>query len=104
MTSERWRHVEALYHSASEREPRRRSAFLDEACHGDEELRGEVEEAPGALLERPVWEAGAASSASFAAGAQIGVYRIEGILGEGGMGAPTRATRSRCCDWACPND
>ena len=43
MTPERWQQVDQLYHSALEREPGQRSAFLVEACAGDEELRCEVE-------------------------------------------------------------
>jgi eukaryotic-like serine/threonine-protein kinase len=62
MTSERWRQIEKLYHAASEREQSQCSAFLDEACHGDQELRAELElllaqeNSPEALLDRPVWE------------------------------------------------
>jgi len=43
MTPERWRRVDELFHSALEREPAERAAFLHEACAGDEALRREVE-------------------------------------------------------------
>ena len=37
------RQIEELYHSAREREPNERAAFLGQACRGDEDLRQEVE-------------------------------------------------------------
>ena len=43
MTPERWQSIERLYHAALERETDEQSAFLAEACAGDEALRGEVE-------------------------------------------------------------
>jgi hypothetical protein len=43
MNQERLRQIEELYRSAREREPGERSAFLAEACRGDEELRRKVE-------------------------------------------------------------
>ena len=43
MSPERWQKIEQLYHTALEREPGERNAFLDEACQGDVELRREVE-------------------------------------------------------------
>src|SRR5436309_11962513 len=43
MEPERWQQIERLYHAALERNPGARTAFLDEACAGDAELRREVE-------------------------------------------------------------
>ncbi|HZI86468.1 MAG TPA: hypothetical protein VFD48_06520, partial [Pyrinomonadaceae bacterium] len=43
MKAERWQQVERLYHSTLAKEVGERSAFLAEACAGDEGLRGEVE-------------------------------------------------------------
>ena len=44
MTPERLQQIEELYHSAREREPGQRAAFLAEACRGDEELRQELDQ------------------------------------------------------------
>jgi len=43
MDSERWQHIERLYHSVLEKKVNERAAFLDQACAGDEGLRREVE-------------------------------------------------------------
>jgi hypothetical protein len=43
MKAERWKRVNDLFQSAVERAPGERAAFLDEACHGDGDLRCEVE-------------------------------------------------------------
>jgi serine/threonine-protein kinase len=57
MSPERWRQIEALFHAALERAPEVRPLFLDEACHGDLELRLEVEsllareQQPGSFLD-----------------------------------------------------
>jgi serine/threonine-protein kinase len=43
MKPERWQQIDRLCHAALEREASERSAFLDEACAGDEEVRTAVE-------------------------------------------------------------
>ena len=43
MNPERWQQIEELYHAALERAESERAGFLEQACGGDEGLRGEVE-------------------------------------------------------------
>src|SRR5262245_13778191 len=105
MEPDRWEQIERLYHSALEREPGDREAFLDEACAGDEALRREVagllacdipsdsfiqspaiEIAARAMAGEPHIEASNKSMWSLIAGSQIGAYRLLEPLGRGGMG------------------
>ena len=44
MTPEHWQRVKQLLQSTLERKPNERSAYLAEACTGDESLRKDVEE------------------------------------------------------------
>ena len=82
ISPERLQKIEQLYHTALEREPGRRSAFLDEACQGDVELRREVE----TLLAQG--DAGGDSTVTMLGpGAQLGPYQIEAPIGAGGMGS-----------------
>ena len=96
MTPKRWQQVEKLYHSALNREPAQRRAFLKEACVGDEGLRQEVEsllahqgEAEG-FIEEPALEVAAKgiadNSTQSLVGLRIGSYKILSLLGVGGMG------------------
>jgi serine/threonine protein kinase len=102
MSPQRWKRIEALYHSARECDPRERDAFLREACAGDEELLVQLkalleqDRSGGEILDRPAMDLLLeADPADMVAGATLGPYRIEGLLGAGGMGQVYRAHDSR---------
>jgi len=97
MNNERWQEVERLYHSTLARDEHERTAFLVQACAGDEALRREVESLialePHAaeFIELPAVEVVAGMmarehSAQIAAGDRFNQYRIISHLGAGGMG------------------
>ena len=96
LTPERWEQIEKLYHTALEKEAGLRSAFLDEACAGDDSLRREVESLLAYanraenFIESPAIEMAATMLAKEQAGSAIGMkagpFEILSLLGAGGMG------------------
>ena len=96
MKPERWKAVNDLFQSAVERAPEDREAFLDEACGDDEGLRRELKslitchERTQTFIESPAFEVAPELLTNerprLRAGELIAHYRIESLIGVGGMG------------------
>ena len=103
MQPERWQQIDSLYNAALERDPGERSEFIARACQDDDELRREVESLlnrQGSLLDEPVWEVASRLIQSdtvplIAPGSKIGPYRIDSLIGSGGMGEVFRGVDTR---------
>ena len=96
MTPERYQRIKALFHSALERAPDERPAFLADACGGDAALLANVEALiaadaqSGDFMDAPAYEVAAEMLAgnptASLEGQRIGHYQIIALLGSGGMG------------------
>ena len=92
----RWGLITDIYHATIARSPEERASFLGDECHGDASLRKQVEamvrshERSGDFIESPAFAVAPEllidQTTGDLIGQLIGHYRIESLLGVGGMG------------------
>lgn len=100
MNAELWKQVDALLDDALELPPEKREQFVAEACAGNDELRDEVmslvraQSQASGFMEHSAMKVAAQVLAQDSSlmiveslvGKEIGTYKIERLLGTGGMG------------------
>lgn len=93
MSPEKWREISKIFHLALEKSAKERSAFLDEKCADDAELRLEIENLLNAsdnedsFIDSPkIGLATLEKQPKLKNGEKIGSFEIVKMLGAGGMG------------------
>ena len=101
MTPERWRQVQWLFDAVLSREPAERPDYLERATAEDPGLRREVLslirslEAASRFIDEPAVDLHlAAEPEALTAGTRVGAYRLERLLGSGGVGRVYLAARA----------
>jgi len=92
VTSAQWQLVKELFEAALDRPQSERSAFIANACHGDDEVQCEVEslllahERDSGFMNEPLGTLLPTDKPILAAGQRFGHYEQISLLGQGGMG------------------
>lgn len=100
MKAGKWDQIKELFSSALERDPSQRSAFLREACGGDDALRVEVESLlssynhADSFIDRPAGETTLDTTGEPLTGQRIGSYQVIREIGSGGMAVVYLAMRA----------
>jgi serine/threonine-protein kinase len=100
MDSKRWAEIkELLGEILAIEDAKSRATLLEQRCAGDAALRAEVEtflhyeEKTEVFLEVPALDLLEGASPERREGEQLGAYRLEGVIAQGGMGVVHRASR-----------